>query len=127
MIQTIGRAARNVNGTVIMYADRITDSMKVAIDLTRQRRQRQQAYNEQHSIVPKTIYKRIQESLVTAEEAAMVAESEATYRTSSQLETQIKQFENEMRQAAEILNFERAAELRDQITLLKNRLIGLQV
>ena len=126
LIQTIGRASRNVNGTVIMYADRITDSMKTAIELTRQRRQRQQAYNEQHRIVPKSIYKRIQESLVSAEEAAMVAETEATYRNTSQLESQIKQLENDMRQAAEILNFERAAELRDHITLLKNRLIGLQ-
>jgi len=126
LIQTIGRAARNVNGTVIMYADRMTDSMKAAIDLTRQRRQRQHAYNRQHNIIPKTIYKRLQESLVSAEEAAMVAETEATYRTTNQLESQIKQFEKDMRQSAEVLNFERAAELRDQITVLKNRLIGLQ-
>ena len=126
LIQTVGRAARNSNGMVIMYADRVTDSMKNALELTEQRRKRQQAYNEQHQIVPKTIYKRLQESLVSAEEAALVAETEATYRTTQQIEKQIKQFEMEMHQAAEVLNFEHAAELRDKVALLKNKLIGLQ-
>ncbi|MBF0279071.1 MAG: excinuclease ABC subunit UvrB [SAR324 cluster bacterium] len=126
LIQTIGRAARNVNGKVIMYGDQITESMKAAIDLTKQRRQRQQAYNEQHNIVPKTIFKRLQDSLVSDETCSIVAETEATYSNAVQLESQIKQMDTEMRQAAEALNFERAAELRDQVSFLKNRLIGLQ-
>lgn len=126
LIQTIGRASRNANGMVIMYADHVTDSIQTAIDLTEQRRKRQQAYNEQHQIVPQTVYKRLQESLVSAEEANMIAETEVVYRTTAQLETQIKQSEKEMHQAAEVLNFERAAELRDQLTMLKNKLIGLQ-
>ncbi|MBF0286598.1 MAG: excinuclease ABC subunit UvrB [SAR324 cluster bacterium] len=126
LIQTIGRAARNINGTVIMYADRITDSMQLAIKITDQRRIRQTKYNQHHNIIPKTIYKRLQDSLVSAEQAAMVAEVEATYHTTVQLESQINALEKEMLQAAAILNFEHAAELRDKIQILKNRLIGLE-
>ncbi len=125
LIQTIGRASRNVNGTVIMYADRITDSMKNAIQLTEQRREKQKAYNLRHRITPQTVYKRIQDSLVSAEDAPLVAETPVSYQNTGQLDSQIKAHEAEMRQAAEILNFERAAELRDQIALLKNKLIGL--
>ena len=125
LIQTIGRASRNVNGTVIMYADRITDSMKNAIQLTEQRREKQKAYNLRHRITPQTVYKRIQDSLVSAEDAPLVAETPVSYQNTGQLDSQIKAREAEMLQAAEILNFERAAELRDQIALLKNKLIGL--
>ena len=126
LIQTIGRAARNVNGTVIMYAEHITDSMRNAIHLTEQRRKKQKAYNHRNLITPQTVYKRIQESLATSEDTTMIAEVPASYQNTSQLESQIKVFEAEMYQAAEALNFERAAELRDQITSLKNKLIGLQ-
>ncbi len=126
LIQTIGRASRNVNGTVIMYADRITDSMKNAIQLTEQRREKQKAYNLRHRIIPQTVYKRIQDSLVSAEDAPLVAETPVSYQNTGQLDSQIKAHEAEMRQAAEILNFERAAELRDHIALLKNKLIGLR-
>ncbi len=125
LIQTIGRAARNVNGTVIMYADHITDSMRNAIYLTEQRRKKQHAYNEQHLIIPQTVYKRIQESLVANDDTTLISEAPASFQNTSQLESQISLFETEMYQAAEALNFERAAELRDQITLLKNKLIGL--
>lgn len=126
LIQTIGRAARNSNGTVIMYADHITDSMKAAIDLTEQRRNRQKAFNAQHNITPKTVYKRVQDALVSAEESAFVAETEATYRSTNQLESQIEKLDKAMRQAAEALNFELAAELRDQLAILKRKLIGLE-
>ncbi len=126
LIQTIGRAARNANGMVIMYADRITDSMKTAIKITDQRRIRQMEYNQHHCIIPKTIYKRLQDSLVSAEQAAMVAEVEATYHTTAQLESQIKALEKEMFEAAAALNFEHAADLRDKLQILKNRLIGLE-
>ena len=126
LIQTIGRASRNVNGTVIMYADRITDSMKNAIQLTEQRREKQKAYNLRHRITPQTVYKRIQDSLVSTEDAPLVAETPVSYQNTGQLDSQIKAHEAEMRQAAEILNFERAAELRDHIALLKNKLIGLR-
>lgn len=125
LIQTIGRAARNVNGTVIMYADHITDSMRNAIYLTEQRREKQKAYNEQHLIIPQTVYKRIQDSLVANDDTTLISEAPASFQNTSQLESQISLFETEMYQAAEALNFERAAELRDQITLLKNKLIGL--
>lgn len=125
LIQTIGRAARNVNGTVIMYADHITDSMRNAIYLTEQRRKKQHAYNEQHLIIPQTVYKRIQDSLVANDDTTLISEAPASFQNTSQLESQISLFETEMYQAAEALNFERAAELRDQITLLKNKLIGL--
>ena len=125
LIQTIGRAARNVNGTVIMYADHITDSMRNAIYLTEQRRKKQHAYNEQHLIIPQTVYKRIQDSLVANDDTTLISEAPASFQNTSQLESQINLFETEMYQAAEALNFERAAELRDQITLLKNKLIGL--
>ena len=125
LIQTIGRAARNVNGTVIMYADHITDSMRNAIYLTEQRRKKQKAYNEQHLIIPQTVYKRIQDSLVANDDTTLISEAPASFQNTSQLESQISLFETEMYQAAEALNFERAAELRDQITLLKNKLIGL--
>ena len=125
LIQTIGRAARNVNGTVIMYADHITDSMRNAIYLTEQRRKKQHAYNEKHFIKPKTVYKRIQDSLVANDDTTLISEAPASFQNSSQLESQINLFETEMYQAAEALNFERAAELRDQITILKNKLLGL--
>lgn len=123
LIQTIGRAARNANGTVIMYADVITDSMKKAIDETNRRRQIQMEYNEKHGIIPQTIKKKVHDVI----EATKVVEDLAEYRTEKQMkkmnkkerEKLIAQLEKEMKQAAKELQFERAAELRDLIIELK--------
>ncbi|TCT18760.1 excinuclease ABC subunit B [Melghiribacillus thermohalophilus] len=123
LIQTIGRAARNQNGEVIMYADKITDSMRVAIDETNRRRAKQMAFNEDHGIEPKTIKKEIRDVI----RATMVAEEEETYEEGKNLkalsktekEKMIEDLEKEMKQAARELNFEKAAELRDIILELK--------
>lgn len=123
LIQTIGRAARNQNGEVIMYADKITDSMRVAIDETNRRRAKQMAFNEEHGIEPKTIKKEIRDVI----RATMVAEEEQTYEEGKDLkalsktekEKMIEDLEKEMKQAARELNFEKAAELRDIILELK--------
>ncbi|RAL24519.1 excinuclease ABC subunit UvrB [Thermoflavimicrobium daqui] len=123
LIQTIGRAARNANGEVIMYADRITDSMRKAIDETERRRQTQMEYNQKHGIIPQTIKKKVHDVI----EATKVAEDKATYETGlkpqkmSKKERQqlIGRLEKEMKQAAKELNFERATELRDLIFELK--------
>lgn len=125
LIQTIGRAARNVEGRVIMYADRITRSMQTAIDETERRRKIQQQYNEKHNIEPKSIEKSVRDVI----EATKVAEEEAKYGKAStkkalsakELEKLIKDLETEMMQAATDLQFERAAELRDKIESLKEQ------
>ncbi|HWQ62016.1 MAG TPA: excinuclease ABC subunit UvrB, partial [Negativicutes bacterium] len=126
LIQTTGRAARNVNGRVIMYADRITDSMQRAIGETDRRRAVQQAYNTANGITPQTIQKRVKEIIETTK----VAETPGEYRTErimamSRSETLelIGKLEKEMRQASKLLEFERAAELRDMIVELR---LGLQ-
>ena len=124
LIQTIGRAARNANGHVIMYADNITDSMKKAIEETKRRRTLQMAYNEEHGITPKTIVKKIPEVI----RATQVAEGEASYvtkatkgkkLTKAEKEQLLASLEVEMKEAAKALDFERAAELRDTIFELK--------
>jgi excinuclease ABC subunit B len=123
LIQTIGRAARNAHGEVVMYADKITDSMKKAIDETERRRQIQAAYNKKHGIVPQTIQKDVREVI----EATKVAEQTAEYVTGKQTKKMsksernklIRDLEKEMKEAAKELNFERAAELRDLIIELK--------
>lgn len=124
LIQTIGRAARNANGHVIMYADKMTDSMKKAIDETKRRRLIQEAYNQQHGIVPKTIIKKIPDII----RATQAAEEEETYvtkvtkgkkLTKAELDKLIATLEVEMKDAAKALDFERAAELRDTIFELK--------
>ena len=123
LIQTIGRAARNANGEVIMYADTITDSMRKAIDETERRRRIQQAYNEKHGITPQTVRKAVREVI----EATKVAEEKAPYgkaldvRSMGKKERRqlISQLEKEMKEAARKLEFERAAELRDMIIELK--------
>ncbi|SFX22581.1 Excinuclease ABC subunit B [Thermoactinomyces sp. DSM 45891] len=123
LIQTIGRAARNSNGEVIMYADKITRSMDVAIRETERRRSIQMAYNEEHGVTPTTIQKKIREVI----EATKVAESEETYATSktgkklskADRVKLIEQTEYEMKKAAKELQFERAAELRDLLIELK--------
>ncbi|MEW9031963.1 MAG: excinuclease ABC subunit UvrB, partial [Planifilum fimeticola] len=123
LIQTIGRAARNANGEVIMYADTITDSMRKAIDETERRRRIQQEYNEKHGITPQTVRKAVREVI----EATKVAEEKAPYgkaldvRSMGKKERRnlISRLEKEMKEAARKLEFERAAELRDMIIELK--------
>ena len=126
LIQIIGRAARNANGHVIMYADRITDSMKRAMDETARRREIQDAYNKAHGIVPKTIVKPIKPLI----ETTLVAESGGKYEvkkgkkklTKKDKEKLIKTLTREMQQASRALEFERAAELRDMILELDGSL-----
>ncbi|NDI36486.1 excinuclease ABC subunit UvrB [Chengkuizengella sediminis] len=123
LIQTIGRAARNVDGSVIMYGDKITDSMDKAIKETERRREIQLAYNEKHGITPKTIRKKIRDVIETSK----VAEQKADYITDKQAskmskkdrKTLIERLESDMKEAAKNLQFERAAELRDAVLELK--------
>jgi excinuclease ABC subunit B len=125
LIQTIGRAARNVEGMAIMYADRITASMRRCIDETSRRREIQIAYNEEHGITPETIRKSIEEIEFSTRVAdartapARVAEAASTYADEVNAEEYIKILEKEMSEAAEALDFERAALLRDQLFELK--------
>lgn len=123
LIQTIGRAARNENGRVIMYADRITNSMQNAIDETKRRRDIQNLYNEEHDITPKTIQKSIRDSI----EATKVAEEEVVYGISDtddtdEIRDNIEKLKSEMMEAAQNLQFERAAELRDKVKQLEEKL-----
>ncbi|MGG0655052.1 excinuclease ABC subunit UvrB [Rummeliibacillus pycnus] len=124
LIQTIGRAARNANGHVIMYADRMTDSMTKAIEETNRRREIQMAYNKEHGITPKTIQKKIRD-VIRATQAAEEPESYLTQVTNgkkltkAEKTTLLESLEKEMKDAAKALDFERAAELRDTILELK--------
>ena len=125
LIQTMGRAARNAEGIAILYADRITDSMKRAIDETRRRRQIQEEYNREHGITPQTIIKSIDSTLVTAYEAdyfkvPLDLDSVEEYSAGKLSET-ITRLEAEMRESARNLQFERAAELRDRVKYLQER------
>lgn len=124
LVQTIGRAARNANGHVIMYADRMTDSMQKAIDETERRRTIQLAYNEKHGIVPQTIRKEIRDVIratTAAEEpeAYISKVTEGKKLTKNERISLIELLEVEMKEAAKALDFERAAELRDTILELK--------
>ena len=122
LIQTIGRAARNVNAKVILYADKVTNSMQRAIDETQRRRELQEEYNRQHGITPETIKKQIRagiEAEVTAHRQAnetIEAHGDETETTAEY----INEMQKEMLAAAESLDFERAAQLRDQITDLQD-------
>ncbi len=116
LIQTIGRAARNANGRVIMYADVISDSMKYAIDETNRRRIIQEKYNKENNITPTTIMKNITEIIQNKKEM----EIKESYSTITNKKNLIKKLEKEMKQAAEKLDFERAVELRDAIFELKS-------
>ena len=125
LIQTIGRAARNVNGKVIMYADNISKAMAAAIGETERRRKIQQEYNEKHGITPKSVSKSIRDVI----EATHVAEEEESYKnkkasemTKKELSEYIRKLESEMKQAAKDLQFEIAASLRDKIFEYKTRL-----
>ncbi len=128
LIQTIGRAARNASGHVIMYADTVTDSMRQAIDETMRRRQIQMAYNEEHGITPTTIQKSVRDLIsiskkVAAEEMRLEKDPESMSR--KELEKLIADVTKQMRKAASELNFEAAAELRDKMTELKKQLDDL--
>ncbi|MEM4196709.1 MAG: helicase-related protein, partial [Candidatus Anstonellaceae archaeon] len=118
LIQTIGRAARNANSEVIMYADSISKSMKEAIDETNRRREIQIKFNKEHNIVPQSIKKGIGQKLAPEEEF----EEKFKYRTITQIKNEIIRLEKEMEVAAELLDFERAIEIRDKINELKTLL-----
>ncbi len=129
LIQVIGRAARNIGGQVVMYADRVTESMQVAIDETDRRRAIQVAYNQEHGIVPTTIIKEIRD---INDRLAAVAESPGAYGTDgrelselsqAQVEKMVRQLEAEMKNAAKQLEFERAAALRDEIQDIRIRVL----
>ena len=128
LIQTIGRAARNVNGTVIMYADHVTDSMRRAIDETNRRRGIQVEYNREHDITPQTIKKAIAESWAEADyvDLPAIAEAPAEYISLEQIPRQIADLQKQMRQAAAQLEFEQAAELRDRIQRLRQQELALR-
>jgi len=127
LIQTIGRAARNAAGLVIFYADKVTNSMQRAMDETNRRRELQIAYNQTHGIVPETIYRSREEILqstsvlesVRGAEKEGVAEPEITYEASEDAEELVEELERQMKKAAEGLEFEKAAHLRDEITRLR--------
>ena len=129
LIQTIGRAARNSEGHVIMYADRITDSMRNAIEETSRRRKIQQKYNEEHGITPTTIKKAVRD-LITISKAA--AESEKDFKKEpesmdeKELNQLVKELTKKMHQAAAELNFEEAARLRDRMIEVKKALLDLE-
>jgi excinuclease ABC subunit B len=130
LIQTIGRAARNVHGTVILYADSVTDSMRLAIGETNRRRGLQAAFNLEHGITPQTVIKSLGSPLVRIYEADYVdvplaAEKGSEYR-SEELPRVIQRLKKEMKKAAEQLDFETAAELRDRIRTIEEKEIGLR-
>jgi excinuclease ABC subunit B len=132
LIQTIGRAARNVSGTAILYADRITGSMQRAIDETNRRREVQRRHNEEHGIEPRTIVKSIEELMLSTrvadarleprQKGGRVAEGRASYAAEVNLEEWVKILEQEMREAAAALDFERAAALRDELKEARGKL-----
>jgi excinuclease ABC subunit B len=125
LIQTIGRAARNSEGHVVMYADTITQSMKAAIDETNRRRAAQQAYNEAHGITPTTIRKKVRDLIAISKDIAKAEdqfEKEPESMSREELQKVIKEVEKQMKKAAADLNFEAAAQLRDRMIELKRYL-----
>jgi excinuclease ABC subunit B len=130
LIQTSGRAARNINGRVIMYADTVTASMKTAIGETERRRALQAAYNAEHGITPESVVRAIDDVLSSVYErdyssGPLPRESRETFRTQAELDAEISRLEVEMKSAAANLDFERAAALRDQLKTLRSRELGL--
>ena len=132
LIQTIGRAARNLNGMAILYADTVTDSMRRALDETARRRGRQEAFNTEHGIVPRGVVKEVRELIdgvynPTAErEGRKAAEASANYEVMSekQVAREIKRLEKQMFEHAKNLEFEKAARVRDQLALLREQVFG---
>ena len=130
LIQTSGRAARNVRGQVIMYAETVTDSMKTAINETARRRALQAAYNAEHGITPTSIVKSIDDVLKSVYERDYLGVPETksgrqTFRSQAELDAHLAALEKDMRSAAANLDFEKAATLRDEIRILKTRDLGL--
>ena len=128
LIQTVGRAARNVDGKAILYADKMTDSMKAALSETDRRRSRQEAHNIEHNITPETVRKTLGQLLSVNDEALRKAEEKEalkgqidtkSYRTPEQIERGIKDLERLMRESARALDFEQAAKFRDKIKDLR--------
>jgi excinuclease ABC subunit B len=132
LIQTMGRAARHVDGMAILYADKVTDSMKTAIDETDRRRVLQEAYNKENHITPESIRKNIGELLSSVYEADYVGVPEVAetpeerYRSMEDLDKEIRALEKQMREVAKALEFEEAARLRDRIRDLRAREFGLK-
>ena len=130
LIQTIGRAARNAEGHVIMYADTITDSMRAALDETQRRREVQMAYNEEHGITPKSIQKAVRDLIAVSKKVAaseVQMEKDPESMSEKELEKLIKELEKQMKKAAADLNFEAAAELRDKLIELKKTLQEIKI
>jgi excinuclease ABC subunit B len=128
LIQTFGRAARNVNGTVVLYADRVTASMQQAIEETGRRRRIQEEYNEVHEIIPRTVDKAITDIFDMAYESApaetsQVAEAPVDFGPDEDVESTILDLEAQMHAAAKALAFEKAAKIRDRIKVLRKRLL----
>ena len=128
LIQTIGRAARNSEGHVIMYADTITDSMRKALDETERRRSIQMKYNEEHGLTPQSIHKAVRDLITISRKAAsaeMQIEKDPESMSKAELEKLVGEVTKQMRKAAAELNFEAAAELRDKMTELKKQLLDM--
>ncbi len=130
LIQTMGRAARNLNGTVILYGDAVTNSMRAAIDETDRRRQVQEQFNREHGITPRSVTKALDDPLVRMSEADYapipeVAEGAARYRGGQELRKEIDRLRREMQEAADRLDFERAADLRDKARRLEEEDLGV--
>jgi len=127
LIQTIGRAARHLEGRAILYADKMTDSMQRAIDETNRRREKQEAYNEEHGITPQTIIRAISDSLATvlkADYADLTEETDTAaleFNTQAELDAYIANLESDMRESAKKFEFEKAAKLRDQVKELRTK------
>ena len=120
LIQTVGRAARNAESMVIMYADTVTPSMRACIDETRRRREKQMAYNKEHGIVPKTIVKSVRELLeISADVSDVPTKANGVRMTDRERKELIEQLETKMRKAAQMLEYEIAAQLRDEIIRLR--------
>jgi excinuclease ABC subunit B len=129
LIQTVGRAARHVNGRAILYADAVTDSMRQAMDETDRRRRVQAAYNAEHGITPASIVKHIDDVLGSVYErdyitVPIAVDERANFRTQGELEAFVAGLEREMREAAANLEFERAAGLRDRIKRLRSPVLA---
>ncbi|NLK29415.1 MAG: excinuclease ABC subunit B, partial [Clostridiales bacterium] len=129
LIQTIGRAARNAGGRVVMYADKMTDSMERAISETNRRRKIQQAYNEAHGITPTTIQKKVRDLISISkrmEERPQDLEKDLESMSRKELEQLVKKITKQMHTAAAELNFEKAAELRDKMMEIKKHLLDME-
>ena len=124
LVQTIGRAARNVDGHVIMYADVMTDSMKAAIEETERRRTIQEKYNKEHNITPRSIKKAVRDLISISKNVEKEAEPEKDPESMNckELESEIAKTQKQMKKAAAELDFEKAAELRDRMIMLKKHL-----